>query len=165
MKTCKKVYISPKGESTTASADATALELRFTNKKTVTVDFTKLPANIAAAAMRHGISQKVGDSFASSESVDDAEAAARETLAQLMAGDWNTRTSGSGVLAEAVARVQKVPVDKAQAIIAKMTPDKLAAVKAHPDVKAALATIAAERAAARAKSTKSDVNLADLFKA
>lgn len=165
MKTCKKVYVKADGsESTTTSADAVRLEFRFTNGKMVVVDFAKLSANIQAAALRHGIAQKVGDSFASSESVEDAWAAATETLAQLADGDWNTRTSGRSITAEAVARVQKIAVDKAQAIIVKMTPEKLAAIERHPAVKAELANIAAERAAARAKSSKVTVNLADLLK-
>ena len=51
----------------------------------------------------HGLSQKVGDSYASAESVTEAAESARAQWDGLLGGEWATR-SGGGILAEALSR-------------------------------------------------------------
>lgn len=157
MKMAKRVYVSKNGNTSTATADATELVFTFTNGKALSVKFDALPANVLDTALRHGISQKVGDSFAGAMTADEAVESAKATIAALTAGNWSApRESTGGVLAEAVAKVRKIPVEQAAAALAKLDDEQLKAVRAHREVRAAVATIAAARAVARAKDAPSE---------
>lgn len=154
MKTCKKTYLTPRGESATVSPDATALRFTFTNGKSETIEFAKVPANIHEAAFRHGMSQKLGDSYASSQTVGDAYQAFCDMRDQLLGGEWNTRSEGTGGdLVAAVVRVQKITDEKAREALTKLDGDKIKALRKNPKIAAALAAIKAERAKAAAKDT------------
>ena len=80
-------------------------------------------------------------------------------LTQLKAGEWaKARGEGEGggsrvtELAEAIARFQNVPVEKAQQVIGAASDDNVKAWKQSPKLKAIIAQIRAEKAAERAKA-------------
>lgn len=161
IKTAVKVYINKDGkESRHATPDAVALVFRFTNGHEVTVDPTKLPADIATCLQFHGASQKIGDSYASAETLDEAIENAEGTLENLMEGIWVEKAEGmvrTSVLAEALARCKPDKYHStAEAQVAVKSWDKekrknvLDATKGVPALIAAYESIRAERAMQRA---------------
>lgn len=159
MKVCKKVYITPAGEVSSATAAATALEFRFADGtvRRVSQDAFTSPA-ILEAALWHGLSQKLGDSFASSLTTSDAIEAFDNVLEQLQSGNWNTKAEGGGLrrLAKAVAVVQNISVDAALERFTKMDKETLDKVRKHPAVKAEMAKQAAARAEARVQGVDTE---------
>ena len=88
-KKCKKVYINADGtESSHASLDTVALDFRFMNGNTHQCRPEDYPANIRHCYEFFGISEKNGNSFAGSDSVDDAEEKFLNINELLMGGEW-----------------------------------------------------------------------------
>lgn len=148
----------------------------FSNGGVVVAGVGKLSKDIQAHLMLHGLAQKVGDSYAGAENADEAQKFATETLADLEKGSWTTRAASSGpkisLLAEAVARLRKVTIDKATEVITGLNAtdegkETVKKLRAHPAVKAAMTAISAERAAAKLKeATKAGTaDLGDLLTA
>lgn len=69
-------------------------------------DVTKLPVDIVAELAMHGLHQKLADSAAGAESMDEATSAMGKVFDQLVAGEWTRRGTGGGVSEEqTVARM------------------------------------------------------------
>ena len=118
-------------------------------------DFSK---DIISKLALHGISQKLGDSYASAETSETAEVLFNALLKRLTAGEWaKSRESGNGSprtsqLLQALMRATGKSEEDCADVLAGMDDDKKKALRSHPEVAAALATLKAE--AATAKATK-----------
>lgn len=133
----------------------------------VEIRLADLPPDIVTRLALHGLSQKAGDSYASAKAAVEsgdypsAEAFAREqvegVVAMLTAGQWTSAREGGGgvarvsLLVEAYARLKGCEVAEAKAIIDGLDDDQQKAAREVPAIKAAIATIKAERAAAAAE--------------
>lgn len=136
-------------------------------------DCNELTQEMRDTLMLHGLNQKLGDSVASikgkiaketnreTKEVSDSEvlpvaiAAITELWDQIKAGDWRaSKGEGEskpriGEVATALARLQNIPVEQAQALVAQVDKEKLAKWRAHPQMKLAIAQIRQEKAQAR----------------
>lgn len=142
-------------------AETGTFSIAFRNGVSAEVELDKLPANIVRVLALHGLSQKLGDSYASVKGdVDEAIKRFNSVLDQLTKGEWaKAREAGEGgakvtELAQAIARFRDVPVDKATAAVGKATKEQIAGWKSHPKLKAIIAAIRAEKAAERAKAAE-----------
>lgn len=133
--------------------DVVTINFEETNQ-TLTADLNKIPPEIQQRLAMHGLSQKLGDSYAG---VDASEAfeKASAVLEDLTAGNWSTRVAASGPrttqLAEALAEVTGKSVEEAAAKLEEMDDDQKKDLRKHPHIKAALATIKAKAAAEAAE--------------
>lgn len=140
MAICKKVVLE------------NGVRFDFVNGKSIETDVRDLPREIVERLAIHGLSQKVGDSYAGAESVDEAIGNAKMTYDNLVANVWAVKAIRGGKIVEAIVRATGQAFDVVLAKWAIMTDEEKKAVKSHPDVKKALAEIEAERAAALAKA-------------
>lgn len=166
----KKSYILPDGtESRSVRADATTLRFTFTDGTVLNVDANTLPEDIRKMATWHGLAQKIGDSYASAKTVDDAIEAGFATHERLEIGEWLSEREASGprishILAALVrARAESgKPLSEAEQAerSEKLKVDKTyrESCLANASVKAALAAIQAERAAERAAELAAKAN-------
>lgn len=78
-------------------------------ERSVTVDVTKLSADIIAKLVVHGLTQKVADAASGAKKIaeesggdvgDVTENLMAKAVDALVAGDWSTRTAGEGVSIE-----------------------------------------------------------------
>jgi hypothetical protein len=146
---CKRTYIMTDGTiSTRATPNAERLEFAFIGHPPLSVSFNTLPEVISETAKRHGISQKIGDTFANAEGdVDYAYGAVQAMIAQLQEGVWATRGDGiapNKILAQALARITGRTVDACTIVLDKLPIDKRTVLAKRRDIKAAIATIRAE---------------------
>lgn len=98
----------------TISEDGLRVRIDFVNGETRTYNVSDQMKNRLAG---HGASQKIGDSAASAESVDDMVIAVDDTIANLNAGVWSTvraagdSFSGASVVIKAICEVTGKTVD------------------------------------------------------
>lgn len=115
-------------------------------------DYT--PAMVERLAL-HGLSQKIGDStsgFAKDRDFHSAFGAMQTTEDNLRRELWSNRTGGgTSDLVQALAELQKIELEQAQAMVDAMHEEQLATIKKHPAVKDAIAKIVAKRAKEAAK--------------
>lgn len=153
-KIVEKVYVRRDGtESRSATSDADRLEFRFANGKTLVVDPEDFPGDVRAAAMWHGLSQKIGDSFAGADGDPDfAWSNAQAMVEQLNAGDWVTKREGTGgMLAKAIAEVTGNDLAEVARMLQAKTDVEKKELAKHPMVAPTIARMQAEAAAARAE--------------
>lgn len=135
-------------------------------------DTSELPEDIKTTLMLHGLNQKLGDACASikgaiakaagkeTKDVSDDEVkpkaieAVQEVWAQLVRGDWRAVKGEEAKpriseVALAISRLQSIPVDQAQTLVASVDKEKLAKWRAHPQMKLAIAQIRQEKAQAK----------------
>lgn len=151
----KKDYDSETATFSIVFADGTSHEVALSD----------LPQEIQLNLALHGLSQKLGDSYASVKGdVNAAKEKFAATLKQLLAGEWAAKREGEGSskvteLAEAIARIKGVEVSVANAAVGKATDDQIKGWKANAKVKAVIAEIRAEKAAKRASKAEGDGEL------
>lgn len=171
-KKASKFYLDKDGnESRHASADAVALMIRFTNGHEISIAPSELKSDIVICAALHGVSQKIGDSYAGSKTVDEAIEKAEALIENLMEGTWINRAEGAvrtTVLAEALHRAKPekyASVEAAASTIKDWDSEKRKAVldanKGVPQLIAAYADIQAERAMSRAEKLGKEADKAD----
>ncbi len=125
------------------------LTFAWADESTTFVSWSDIPEAMVQRAFQHGISQKLGDAYASSGgNVIDAKAKFQDVLNGIMEGDWNRKggTTG-GVWVEAFAHAAGESLEKAMVAWNDMSEDERKEVKKHPDVILAKAKIDVERAA------------------
>lgn len=161
-KVADKIYVSADGtETRSASPDAVALLFRFSNGKEISVPRAEVPENIAAAAMLHGLGQKIGDTYAGSETIGEAVDNAEAMWERLKLGEWTSgkRAAGPRIqhLVDAIVAAKEAAGLEAdvEAIAAKLREDEALRKNAlnNPQVRAAYDKQKAERAAAAAKES------------
>ena len=95
-KICTKVYINVDGsEAVHASPEAASLEFRFESGETIVVELGTIAENCVRAATWHGLSQKLGDTYAGKDASDAAEEV-QTLLERLQSGDWVKAREGAG---------------------------------------------------------------------
>ena len=126
--------------------------------KAVEVDLSKLSEPMKFCGLQHGIGQKLGDAASGKSAAEKFEEASLIRDA-LMQGVWERTASPdmSGLVIEALNRIDpkkypKVKLEKA----AEKDPEKVKSWRANAQVKAMIAKILAERAAARAEESEDD---------
>lgn len=141
--------------------DSGEFEIAFGDGTKVGANISEFNPEIVKQLAFHGLGQKAGDSYAGAKGdFTKAREAAQSVIDQLKQGEWRSaRGEGEakprlGELAEAIARVKGIAVDKAMAAVEKIAQDaengpaKLKEWRAHPKVKAAIAAIRSEKAQA-----------------
>jgi hypothetical protein len=142
-------------------AETGTLEVSFADGETRNVKLTDLPQGILTQLAGHGLSQKLGDSYASVKGdVGAAKTKFDATLAELLAGNWS-KARGEGEarvteLADAIARFKGCTPQAAMVAIGKATDDQVKSWKNAPKIKALIATIKAEKAQARAEKATAE---------
>ena len=126
--------------------------------KSVSIDVKSLSAEMQHQGLLHGIAQKLGDA-ASGKDAAEKYAEASEIVAALKQGIWERTASPdmSGLVIEALNRIdpKKYPKGKLEKA-AEADPEKVKSWRANAQVKAMIAKILAERAAARAEESEDD---------
>lgn len=158
-----KAEISPSGELKKTkfadkSIDNGKLSIAFGNGEVVSVALDEIPEELHTDLAMHGLSQKLGDSYAGAKG-DYAMAIKNVTqvIEQLKAGDWRaSRGSGEskprvGELAAAVARVKSISVEEAMAILDTLDDEAKKTVRNHAQIKLAIQQIRTEKAVEAAK--------------
>lgn len=130
--------------------------------KKFAVDFSKYSPEIQSAALAHGYKQKFGDA-ASGGTPAEKLAEVEAIHASLTSGEWERTASPdlTPLICEAVARIKKVPVAKILAV-AEKAPDTVKSWSADLKVKATIAKIRAERAAALAEEDDTELEVPGL---
>ena len=123
----------------------------FGNGTTLECDSNKLSNEIRLDLLCHGISQKVGDSYAGVKgNYAEGIANAKEVIEQLYAGEWSADREGGAPrlaeLAEAIARIKGTDVEKTRAAVEKASDEERKAWRSNGKVKATIAAIRAEKA-------------------
>jgi hypothetical protein len=138
---------------------------KFTDGEKLICKLSGLPDEIITRLALHGIAQKVGDSYSGVSSIQEARANAAEVWENLKRGIWATKAVG-GKLAEAFARATGQPLDDCLEKLSGMTEEEKKDLRKHPQIKAAMAAINAERAAKLAEGMEgvTGTDLGDLFK-
>lgn len=167
-----KLYLIGDGETVKhAKPGVTGLRFAFANGAVRDVSLSDFPADVREAATAHGLAQKLGDSYAGTNSVDEAISTFEEKLADLREGTWLSRSEGGAprvsLLAAAVCRCMvasgmdsvKVSGEACElnetnvaARLKELTDEQRKAYAAMPEVELALREIQLERAKAKAEA-------------
>lgn len=161
---CKKTYKNGEGEiSSHASADVISLSFAFTDGPTSEIVLSDLSADVLKAAAAHGLSQKLGDSYAGKDG-DEAVEAFGTVLEQLKGGEWIKVGEGVGtrpsMVADAIkaaleASGETVDEDRYKLIVEKVKGnDARKAALANAAISAQYERIKAERAVERASKAE-----------
>jgi hypothetical protein len=133
------------------SKDGTpGVRLDFRNGETRTVYVHPKLMNRAAA---HGYSQKLGDSIAAVEDLDDAVETIDQLIARLDAGEWAAeREGGSGlsgvsILAKALVEATGQTIEVVRDYLSKLEPKVKMALRADPTIAPIVKRLEAEKAA------------------
>ena len=150
------------------------VQIDFRNGKTVKISSAVLSRQITLQAVGHGLSQKIGDSYASEKKVDDMYLGAEEMVKRLTSGDWGKAReagdsmSGASIVIRALVEVTGKSIDAIKAFLqgkldaAKAAGTKLSRQELYnsfrkPGTKTAEA-IARLEAEENSKSNKVDAN-------
>lgn len=132
--------------------DVLTIKFLASNEELV-VDINTIPAETLSRLAMHGLSQKIGDSYAGAEA-EESYARAAAVAKDLQEGNWSTRVAAgsprSTQLAEALHRVTGKTLEEACAKIEELDDESKKGLRTHPQIKAALAAIKSEKAAADA---------------
>lgn len=145
------------------------LSLAFADGTLTAFDVAGLSPEILSQALVHGLRQKLADAAAISRNVDtgasattaDKKAAVLEVAERLAGGEWNKtarETSGSTMLAEALARMKGCDVADMVAFLSDKSDEQKAALTKNARVAATILAIKAERAAKRAEGSDIDTD-------
>lgn len=135
-------------ESQISAAGDVRVRLDFRNGETRT--FTIAPAMMAKFAA-HGAEQKLGDSIAGLDDVEDCILAVDELMGRLDAGDWTVQReanglAGTSVLAKALVEYTGKTIDKIKEFLSTKAQAEKVALRANPKVKVIVDRIEAEKA-------------------
>ena len=137
----------------------TGIEIAFESGETLAVNLEELNPEIVTKLAIHGLSQKVGDSYAGAE-LSEAHELAAGVVERLVAGDWQAaRASGGGtprtsILVEALSAATGKELDQALEVIKGMSDDQKKELKKHPAIAKEFTRITAERAVAKAAAAE-----------
>lgn len=152
----------PKQKKATKSVDEVAATVKFifTAGGEFVAALSKIPPAIQQRLTLHGLSQKLGDTYASD--VESPEHEVRDMFNELAGGHWSTRVAGEPritLLAEAIATLRPKEgvkhedrVKQATSWLEEATDEQRANLRKDPQVKANVAAIQARRAREAAHS-------------
>lgn len=142
-----------------------SLRIDFRNGKTISLSSDELSREVLLRAAAHGLSQKVGDSYASAKDVDDMHLSAEDMVKRLIAGEWGVvreagdSMSGASVIIKALCEFTGKTVDEIKAFLEgklkaaadagqKLTRQQLyASFRANPKILAIIQRIEQEKVA------------------
>lgn len=130
------------------------VQFSFTDGRVLELPLGNLSTEMIDRLALHGIAQKIGDSYAGAETLDEAFAAASTVVANLEAGIWATKSSRGGIWVEAIQRAAGCEFEEAFEKWSKADDATKKELRNHPQVKLAKAEIEQERAAKMADSLK-----------
>jgi hypothetical protein len=144
--------------------DKTGVDFEFVNGTVVAINLDDIPEETKVQLMLHGISQKGGDSYAGTETIEDAIAALNGVRERLEKGEWTAGREGGGgkpqftLLVEALNRAtdEAVTIEMCREKVGQMDDEQQKELRGHPVIKAHLEAIKAERAAERAKKAQAE---------
>lgn len=146
------------------AGDNGQLAVRFDFRNGATRTYT-LHSSLISKFATHGAEQKYGDETAGLDDVDDMVMATDKLHSRLNPSDgtepaWTMEREGSGmagtsVLAQALAKVQNVDIEKVKAFLSKKTQAEKIALRNNPKVKPVVEEIEAAKAA---KNNKVDTD-------
>lgn len=144
----------------------TGVEILFESGEVVAVELSALAPEIVTKLALHGLSQKIGDSYAGAE-LNEAHELAGSVVERLTAGEWTQAREGGGVsrvsmLVEALAAATGKTSDEALEVVKGMSEDQRKELKKHPAIAKEMATIAAERAVAKAAAAEKAAAASDV---
>lgn len=147
--------------------DAGTITFTFNGMEPVVVAFDDLSPAIQRRLALHGLSQKLGDSFASNEGVADARSKFDDVLSMLKGGEWSAGRSGTGGdLARALQESTGKPMDEVTATLRGMDDKTKRELRKHPQIAALLAKYKADKAAKAAEqATDTGMDLDAVFTA
>ena len=136
---------------------------------TLEVSANELPQEIQRQVMVHGLSQVIGDAYSGEKDPSSAVEIAKAKIERLKAGHWRKPTESTSAgprvnqLAEALARATGKDVQECAQKVAQMKEaedgdEQIKALRAHPQVKAQLEAIKAEKAQAKAKQLSAEAS-------
>lgn len=152
---------------------AISLQIDFRNGKTIRLAGEELSRATLLRSAAHGLSQKVGDSYASAKDVDDMFLSAEDMVKRLKAGEWEVvreagdSMAGASVIIKALVEFTGKSIDDIKTFLEKKLEDakakgeKLsrqqlyASFRTNPKILAIIQRIEQEKAA---KDTKVDSN-------
>ena len=120
--------------------DGSGVDFVFSHGETLAVNINELSEKTVNQLVCHGISQKIGDSYAGADSVEDAHKSANEMSVRLAAGEWKTVRSGGAaktptLLVEAMMRaLNRSHEDVVELLEDKSTEDR-SALQNHQQIK------------------------------
>jgi hypothetical protein len=150
----KKAYDVAAGVLTFTAADGSVQ----------TLEVSKLSEEIRLQAMFHGLSQKIGDSYAGAGSESDPESFAKEcvrdTIEQLYNGAWRAAGGGGGsrvsILVQAFAAVSGQSLEDAAAYIENLSDEEKKDLQKKAKVRVAIQKIKLERETAKLAKAEAD---------
>ncbi len=135
---------------------------KFGNGTVLTFDTNKVNDETKLDLRCHGANQKVGDSFAGvkgdyGQGIKNAQA----TIDQLLANEWTADREGGAPrlaeLAEAIARIKGVELEKARTAVEKASDEQRKTWRSNAGVKSTIAKLRLEKAeAAEAAQTEQE---------
>lgn len=134
----------------TKTIDGDVITIRFeeTNEE-LQCNINDIPAEIISRLAMHGLSQKLGDSYAGADA-GESFARANAVAGDLKDGNWSTRVAASGPrttqLAEALAAATGKSLEEAASKLETLDDDAKKGLRAHPQIKVELAKIKAVKA-------------------
>lgn len=135
----------------------------FANGAELSINPQELPEEQQENLTRHGLVQKVRDSFASAKGdFAFAQGAAEKVIQQLKDNQWTASRGSSeskpkiGELVQALANLKGLDLDTVTAAVERATEEKRKAWRSNPEVKAEIARLRAEAARARAATAKAE---------
>jgi len=145
-------------------SDESSIRFVLGNGKTVLCMPDEMDSAIQRAAMFHGFNQKIRDAAAGFSKDNDftgAFNAMGNVVETLASGLWNAKggASGESDLAQAVANLKKISLDKASEIVRALDEDQMKALRGKASVKAEILKIKAERAAKVADAADDDEDI------
>lgn len=153
------------------SLEQGTITFTFTGMEPVVVSVDGLSADIRREAMFHGVSQKLGDSFAGAKTVAEAREAFDAVLESLQDGEWNRGREGSGtIFAEAISELTGRERAEVDALLKRLRDGSdeekkvYRAAISEPNVQKRVAEIRLERAQKAADAAQDGgIDLAGLF--
>lgn len=133
-----------------------AVRWYFANGASATVRLDDFKEELQLAFALHGISQKLGDAYASATTVQEAREAFDGLYGQVMNGEWEKKREGGGkekeepLLVEALARIYQSTVEAVRPLVEAMKPTERRAMEADGEVARMILAIRAERTGADA---------------
>lgn len=142
----------------------TGLTFACADGETLEFDVSDLPEAIVSRLIVHGLKQKLIDAAnTKAETLDEYRDLVTSTFVMLAAGEWTRRGDGDGgMLAEAIAEATGEAIEKVRETLKAMDDETRKKVAGHPEVKAIVARIKAERLAVKAAGAP---DLGELFNA
>lgn len=132
----------------TVNDDGVVIE--FTHGEPINLALSQLSDEMKVKLCVHGLSQKLGDSYAGA-TAEEARDICAGVAQDLLDGKWSSRVAGAGgrttLLAQALALATGEVLEACVAKLAEMDDETKKSVRNHPHIKSAMATIKAQKAA------------------